>query len=127
MLIVQIFLICTYVIRTPYRKFSKIWHITPQNCPLNTESKFRPVFTVSVAMPSSPHGVVFPPLKSHEGLMSKRPPVQAGFSIYKFRSLPCAFLSRRHLQFLAPSAAAMAPCPYRAVFHPVKSGVACNE
>jgi hypothetical protein len=52
-------------LRTPYRKFSKIWHTTPHNCPLNTKSKFRLVFTVSVAMPSSPHGLIFRPLKSH--------------------------------------------------------------
>jgi len=123
----QIFLIGVYVIRTPYRKFSKIWHITPHNCPLNTKSKLRPVFTVSVALPSSPHGVVFPPLKSHYGLMSNRPKVQAGFSIYKFRSLPFDFLSRHHLHFLAPSAGVLASCPYRVLFAPVKSGVGCNE
>jgi hypothetical protein len=58
-------------LRTPYKKFSKIWHITPHNCPSNTKSKFRLIFIVSVAMPSSPHGVVFPPLKSHRyGILS---------------------------------------------------------
>jgi hypothetical protein len=59
-------------LRTSHRKFSKIELITPHNCPLNTKSKFRLVFIpVSVAMPSSPQGVVFPPLKSHRyGILS---------------------------------------------------------
>jgi len=51
-------------LRTPYRKFAKVWHITPHKRPSNTKCKFRLIFTVFIAMPSSPHGVVFPPLKS---------------------------------------------------------------
>ncbi len=51
-------------LRTPYRKFTKVWHITPHKCPSNTKCKFQLVFSISVAMPSNPHGVVFPPLKS---------------------------------------------------------------
>jgi hypothetical protein len=64
-------------LRTSHEKFSKTWHITPHNCPSNTKSKFRLAFiTVSVAMPSCPHSVVFPPLKSHRyGIFS----MQYGF------------------------------------------------
>jgi hypothetical protein len=79
-----------------------------------------PSLTGSYSHPAAPS------LRCEACLPINFPQNLSGFSIYKFRSLPSAFLSRHHLQFLAPSAPAMESCPYRIVFPPVKNGVGCN-